>query len=807
MKRMFQAQDRNVADAQILPSVSVAWALLAACLALAMLVLVGGYVFESAALRQLAPTWPAMVPQTAWGLVTLTLAQAFWLRGEGQWNRRLRLLFLFGALGMAVIGIQDQMYPLPDPDTTPLSINPLRLAPTGRMAPATISGVFLMVVILGLQGVRGRWARYLHAALASAGILLCLVAMVAYLFDAPALAKVTYLSDMAFHTATGFLLLYMAALCASPEGSWLPDLLADSMGGQMARLVLPLAVIGPILLCYLALSTTEHGLISPNLRLSALAICLLFLAAVTALRGARYQNIAARRSVLEEKRLRDVLDGLDKAVFVIDLQGRLRMMNLAAEAMAGESPEAFLHEGRFHSIDNRQPLLGASHPFRRLLNSPTTRELHCGWIDAEGREHALKITATLTRKGQGFAEALRILAIEDQTESWIFRENISRTERLDAIGQMAGGVAHEMANILGAARLSVDTILLETEGLSETQRAKVLAVRSVCERGTDLTERLLNLTRDRASEKEAIELTAKLVTIVDLARQAIPSAVLLRLDMSPTPVYIRCIPTDLESAILNLVLNASHAIMEGSGHGEITLRCQTMPGGKVAIAVVDNGPGMSQALLRHVREPFYTTRESLGGTGLGLPMVENFARQADGSFELSSIEGKGTVATLSFETVTDVQTSAPQTALRLPDLSGLLFMVVEDDPHFHDILAQSLQVLGAEVISARSAAEALGKCTTGLEKAPDILISDIILPGGVDGYRLATKCRHQWPELKVLYMSGYTDQLSRSGRLVQGLLLRKPLALDGLVNAIELTLSNPPGVMLAPATEATGSPA
>ncbi|WP_339107625.1 ATP-binding protein [Thioclava sp. GXIMD4216] len=789
MRHRVQLEDRLFARPQIRNVSGGSYALLGACLALCACVLLGGYVLDIALLRQLAPGWPAMVPQTAYALLFLALAQGGLLRGIG---RGPVLVTLVLALAMAGIGIEDQLHTLPQTQIRRLSLNPLVTSSTGRMAPATIAGVLLMVAILALQMARAKWCKWGHAALASFGIFSCLIAMDAYFFDAPALSRITFLSAMAFHTALGFFLLYVAALLASPEGSWVPDLFTDLPGGRMARWVLPWAVIGPIALCYVALRSTEHGLISPNLRLSSLAIVLLLLAAVATLRGARYQNIAARRAVYEERRLREVLDGLETAVFVIDAQGVLRMVNHAAEKMAANAPDTFLQTAEFHSMRNRRPLEGDEHPVTRLLAQGGPTELHCGWIDGSGREHALRLSVTRTHPGQGFAEPVRILAIQDQTEGWILRENLSRTERLDAIGQMAGGVAHEMANILGAARLSVDTLLLKPEELSETQRGKITAIRTVCERGADLTERLLNLTRDRAAEDETLRLDAKLREVADLARQTVPAAIRFDLDLGCGDLFVRCVPRDLESALLNLVLNASHAIMEGPGAGGITLRSHACPDGRVAISVIDTGPGMSAALLEHVREPFYTTREAQGGTGLGLPMVDNFARQSNGLFELRSTEGEGTTATLVLGVVSPADAEAAPPQMQLPDLGGLRVLVVEDDPHFHDILTQSLQMLSAEVLSASSAAQALD-ILARQTRVPDLLITDIMLPNGLDGYRLAFESRKIWPDLRVIYMSGYTDQISRSGRSVQGLLLRKPLALDNLVNAIALTLHNRPG--------------
>lgn len=731
-------------------------------------VVLAGWVWGTDLLVRLRPDYAAMVPATAASLAGLSLALLL-LRAPLRFGR-VAALALALPIGLHAVYHLSQLFAIL------AEIDPR----TDRMSIATSIGVTLLSIGILAAMSEHAMARTVQSWMGTVGTVLALIVLDGYLFDAPALFEFFVLSATALHTAFCLLLVFLALLFDRPQGTWIAVLFADTGGSRRALRVLPLAVLGPILLSYAALWSTQHGFITPNLRLGVIAIALAGLGVYSLIWTARHY--VAEEAAREAQRLREILDGLEAAVFVFNAEGALRLVNRHAEELtAGAStPDAWLRGTTFHTLGDRRRLDGEAHPAVRLLDLGQKQAIHAGWLDDSGAERALRFVAA---RPEPVAQnrPIIILTVVDETEGWRLRENLARSERMEAVDQMAGGIAHEMSNILGVLQLSIDTGLLTVRDGAERDRLDTMG--RACARGAELTARLLNLTRDKTSDDHPVDASSVAEQAAALARRTLPANMRLVFDPAPGPTIVICDALDLESALLNLVINARNALSETDLPEPIRLGVTT-ENGTVCITVTDRGPGMRAEIRDRATEPFFTTRGDQGGTGLGLAMVDSFARRCGGTLRLDSTPGAGTTASILLPVAAALPASSEATAGDVASLADLHILVVEDDPQFLEILPDALAALGAEVRRTADAEAALAMLDS--DAPVDLLLSDILLPGPLDGYALARRARVIRPNLRVIYLSGFTDPAHRSDTDPPGLLLRKPVRLRTLCNAIAL---------------------
>ncbi|MBT9383015.1 response regulator [Pseudooceanicola sp. CBS1P-1] len=730
-------------------------------LGLSLLVLIAGWGLGVDAFRRIVPGLPAMVPGTALGVALLATAGllAAWPRREAR-------------LGAGLCGVLAVLLCL-----SGLASALADTAPDGDlMSMATSLGL-----LLAAAGDLARQRPKLAAGIATAGLLLVLLALEGYLLNVQTFLSLRLFTGLSLMTTACLFLLFLAQLLAGARRNWIAVLLAEGRGSRMARRILGLAVVVPMLLAWLGLIATEAGLVDPDMRLGSLAILLALVATLVVLRSAQVQNAEQDLEQETTTRLRQVLNGLDTAVIVFE-GPRLLANQRAAELAAGHADaRAWLEEAAFHNLRDRAPLTAAERPLARLRPAGPDPVMFLGWMDREGNEHALQIRSELVAR-DAEREPLHILSVSDATEGWVLRENLARSERLDAIAQMSGGVAHEIGNILGVIRLSADTGALK--GPDPALRHHLDTIRRACERGADLTGRLLTLSRDSGAAAAITDMGRALSDTVSLASHAIPAAIRFEAQLPGAPMPVACSEADLQTAALNLLLNARNALEEAATpSGAITLSLRA-EGAEAVLEVRDNGPGMSASVLDHARDPFFTTRRDKGGTGLGLAMIAGVAERCAGRFELESQPGQGTLARLRLPLQSRVVEAAEETG-EVPDLGGLSVLIVEDDPQLMSLLSDSLKFLGADTRTRDRADAALEALKAGHY---DLLITDIGLKGDMDGFALAEAARAIDMQIPVLYMTAYADLLAAEKRSVPGLILRKPVSLSTIVNGVRLTL-------------------
>ncbi len=379
-------------------------------------------------------------------------------------------------------------------------------------------------------------------------------------------------------------------------------------------------------------------------------------------------------------------------------------------------------------------------------------------------------------------------------------QRLDRAERLEAVGRLTGGVAHDFNNLLTTILGNLDLIVERVEQDAELKLYAESAARAA-ERGSELTQRLLAFSRQQALNPRPTDVHKLLDDLTGMLERTLPENIVIARDFDAEAVRAAIDPGQLENAILNLALNARDAMPAG---GTLTISTRANPlrsgshGGQdgrvVAIAVSDTGTGMSQDVLEKAFEPFFTTKkgEMSGavGSGLGLSMVYGFAAQSGGQVEIDSVPGKGTTVTLllPFADVIEGKIEDKMTNLREIQQGSDRIMVVEDDPDVRQFIVNALKRLGYSVVSAENGPEAMQVAHEAGKI--DLLISDVVLPGGMTGPDVADRFLEIFPKGKVLFTSGYIgDDLVMRSRLESDVeLLSKPYTLQTLAARVRTVL-------------------
>jgi signal transduction histidine kinase len=363
-------------------------------------------------------------------------------------------------------------------------------------------------------------------------------------------------------------------------------------------------------------------------------------------------------------------------------------------------------------------------------------------------------------------QALAVAGVRN-TELARSREELAQAQRLEAIGQLTGGIAHDFNNLLTVVLGNLDLILRSRGDAEKIERLTQGAMKAA-QRGEHLVRQLLTYARKQITRPDTVNLNQLIVNIENLMHRVIGEQIEVVTMLSPVLAPAQIDPAQFETAVLNLVINSRDA-MAGGGRITIETRNVTLDrdyaadnpeltaGPYVMIAVSDSGSGMTPAVLERAFDPFFTTKEVGKGSGLGLSQVYGFAKTAGGHVKIYSELGIGTTVKLYLPKSSDrpIMPGIGAEMASLRPVSGHeTILVVEDDEDVLAVSAESLRELGYQVVTAGNAAEAL-EILRG-DQAVELLLSDVIMPGGMNGVQLTVEARRIRPELKVLLTSGYT---------------------------------------------------
>ncbi len=376
-----------------------------------------------------------------------------------------------------------------------------------------------------------------------------------------------------------------------------------------------------------------------------------------------------------------------------------------------------------------------------------------------------------------------VYLVRDVTAHKHLEEQLRQSQKMEAIGQLAGGVAHDFNNILTTI-IGYSELLLSGLEPGAPTRKHAARIRHSAERAAALTRQLLVYSRKQLLVPEILDVNVVITNLGHMLRRLIGEHIDLQLDLAGDIGGVKVDRTGLEQVIMNLSLNARDALGDG---GRLTLstanveiddaycasRVGLNSGHYVRIVATDNGQGMDDATKARIFEPFFTTKEVGRGTGLGLSTVYGIVRQSGGHIEVTSSPARGASFVLLLPRVAFVPSVIPVPTPRPhAGLSGLTVLVVEDDADVRELVDRYLSGSGYEVVLAAHAAQAL-QCAS--ERSIDLLITDLVMPG-MSGRALATGLRKSQPAVRVLYMSGYPDDPrgTRVARVANSRFLQKP---------------------------------
>ncbi|KQM77366.1 PAS domain-containing protein [Xylophilus sp. Leaf220] len=404
------------------------------------------------------------------------------------------------------------------------------------------------------------------------------------------------------------------------------------------------------------------------------------------------------------------------------------------------------------------------------------------------------------RSLRGLNETLEARVQERSAELLRAEEALRQAQKLEAVGQLTGGVAHDFNNLLTVIGTSVE--LMRRKNLPEERRRKYLeAIADTVRRASRLTAQLLAFARRQPLRPEVFDVSRQVAGVAELVRPLVGGRVQIRIEGDAAPHLADADASQFETALVNLAVNARDAM---DGEGELRVRIEAVdalpalrgqparPGRFVAVSVQDTGSGIPADKMELIFEPFYTTKEVGKGTGLGLSQVFGFAQQSGGDIAVQSTPGEGTTFTLYLPQATATATAQRPVAAPLPVAPAPLLLparilVVEDNNTVGQFSTAVLQDLGYRTHWAHDAQEALALLEADHERF-DLVFSDVIMPG-MNGVELAQAIRQRWPGLPVVLTSGYSEVLAADTR--HGFeLVQKPYSVAALSRVIQQAIRN-----------------
>jgi PAS domain S-box-containing protein len=509
--------------------------------------------------------------------------------------------------------------------------------------------------------------------------------------------------------------------------------------------------------------------------------------------GDRRQTQKALNQEIEERQR--IFETSQDLILVTDTAGNLVQVSPSSMAILGYPPEQMIGHSAIDFIhpDDLDSTRAEMRAARRGLQM---RNFETRYVHRDGQ------AVTLTWMGTWSEPVRRHFFVgRDLTEKHVAEARIRQAERMEAIGQLTGGIAHDFNNILtvvtGTVGILADAVADQPQLVAITKM-----IDEAADRGADLTRHLLAFARKQPLQPREVDVNSLVLETVKLLRPTLGEQIEIAPLLSEDAWTALVDPSQLSTAVLNLALNARDAMPAGGklvfetnnvylDESYASIHSEVAAGNYVMIAVGDTGSGIPAANLEKVFDPFFTTKEIGKGTGLGLSMVFGFVKQSNGHIKIYSEEGHGTTVKVYLPRATGLD----QTVAEVIESSQIeggheVILVVEDDALVRQYVVTQIKGLGYVTLQASNGAEALE--IIGSAAAIDLLFTDVIMPGHINGRQLADEASKQRPALKTLYTSGYTENaIVHHGRLDTGaLLLTKPYRKSDLARMIRRALGS-----------------
>lgn len=493
-----------------------------------------------------------------------------------------------------------------------------------------------------------------------------------------------------------------------------------------------------------------------------------------------------------ERSFRLLVEGVsDYAIYMLDPTGRINNWNSGAQRIKGLTAAQAIgsHFSRFFSAEEQALGIPQLSLEKALQNGRYEAE---GWrLRATGERFWASVVIDVIRdeagKHVGFAKVTRDVTErrEAQLKLEETREQLFQSQKIQALGQFTGGVAHDFNNLLTIILGSAD--LLQRSSSDERQKVHLTNIIQAARRGSEITRQLLAFARQQPLETVRIDLHKLLNNAKPLFEQSLVGNQRLAYNTAARLHWVETDPSQLELALLNLVINARDA---SDDRGAIEVNADNvllegeidgLYGDFVAIRVSDQGSGMSDEVRSRIFDPFFTTKGFGKGTGLGMSQVHGFIKQSGGSVRVDSAVGRGTSVTLympaasaGLGTVTD-------------NATGKRILLVEDDITLASVAIQMMDGMGYQIICVNDASAALQLFYRG--ETFDLMLTDVVMPGGTNGLELANKVRKLFPELPIMLATGFSTVLNAIPTAYP--VLRKPFSYADLEQALARLLQDP----------------
>lgn len=515
-----------------------------------------------------------------------------------------------------------------------------------------------------------------------------------------------------------------------------------------------------------------------------------------------FKQVVEREFMLErskqrfEKLLKSVPDGL----LVVNERGLIEAVNPVAETifetardqLVGQSAESFISVDIAESLHN-DSAQNTSEPIRITRNDPLE------YFSKTGQKKYLEIMVDPVVFDD---ERLAIVLVRDVTDSLAFQDKLRQTQKLEAIGQLTGGVAHDFNNLLGIMIGNLELLEMETAG-NEAVQGRVGKLMKAANSAADLTQKLLAVSRKKPLNIEKVDIEEVMSYVMDILNRVIKGNVKINCHCMPNLPAVLVDSNELTNALINLVVNARDAMPDG---GEIQIKVEptyldeqysksvagdVLPGKYVLIEIQDTGEGIPKELIGKVLEPFFTTKDKGKGTGLGLAMIYGFIKQSKGHMRIYSEVGIGTSVHLylPIDTQTTDTNVIPEQSVDFHNsLAGYRVLIVDDEPDLAEVLKDYLKSEGMQTEIVSSADRAWDKLK---EKTFDLVFSDIVMPGEMSGIQLYDKIKAEGVDVKVILSSGFSeDMLLKQHELDENMVfVRKPYNREGVMNALMKALN------------------
>ncbi len=525
--------------------------------------------------------------------------------------------------------------------------------------------------------------------------------------------------------------------------------------------------------------------------------------AVSLVRDISERKHAQQALIASHSLLHAIVEGTSDAVFVKDLQGRYLMMNAAGTRFLGRCVEDVIgkDDAALFALEAAQRMMERD----RQVMATGESDIYEETMTAAGITRTYLVTRSVYRDAEG--KVAGVIGIShDITELKRLEEQFRQAQKMEAVGRLAGGIAHDFNNLLTVIN-GCSELVFNSLSADDTVRQLLGEIRKAGERAANLTRQLLAFSRKQVLQPRIVNVRTLLGELHKLLKRLIGEDIELVLSLNPVVGPAKVDPGQFEQAIINLVVNARDAMPYS---GQIVIQLQTAvidaayaaqrpdvrPGGYVLVAVSDSGVGMDEATKVRIFEPFFTTKEPGKGTGLGLAMVYGFVKQSGGHIEVYSEPGHGTAFKIYLPRAdeTTLPTSGPAD-LTMPKGSETV-LLVEDEDAVRTLAKLVLQSHGYNVLEARDGREAIGIAQQHGDRV-HMLVTDLVMPR-MSGRQLADVLTRLRPNLRILFMSGYTDEaIVRQGALDPGVaFLQKPFSPIALARKVREVLDSQPSPSL-----------